>query len=39
MGERVLGSPVEIKEVQNASDAYDYCGRVEGTGGEIACGC
>lgn len=38
-GKRVLGSPVEIMDVQNANDAYDYCGRVEGTGGEIACGC
>ena len=38
-GKRVLGYPVEIREVQNANDAYDYCGRVEGTGGEITCGC
>lgn len=37
-GRRVLGYPVEIREVQNANDAYDYCGCVEGTGGEITCG-
>lgn len=28
-GKRALGSPVEIREAQNANDACDYCGRVE----------